>query len=298
MAAPASLVVGAWGLVSRRRGPRTDPLLACFLLWGGWLVVLAGAFSLATTINSYYTAALVPAMAAIIGAGVRCAWPADRSRMGWRAGLVVVTGGTAGYAAWLVAGSAGEAPGWLLPAVIAVGAVATVVAAVGGGLGRRPVAVAIGAGLVAGLLVPAVASAGLVVRHQGAFDTPFEAAGKRAAITALFVQTPAQVQQTIPQLEAGRRGAHYLLATQTAALASVFIEDSGEEAFPIGGFTGTAPSPTLEQLKAGIRASQFHLVLAGPSRDPRLRWIAGHCHKLPFSVGPLSNYYCTPEDAG
>ena len=103
---------------------------------------------------------------------------------------------------------------------------------------------------------------------------------------------------TIPQLEAGRNGARYLLATQTAALASVFIEDSSEEVLPIGGFDGAAPSPALGQLKADIRASQFHLVLAGPSRDPRLQWIAAHCRKLPFSAGALNNYSCTPADAG
>jgi len=217
---PGSLVIAGWGLVSRRRRPRTDPLLACFLLWGGWLVVLAATFSLATTINSYYTAALVPAMAAIAGGGVACAWSADRARLGWRVGLVAVVGGTAGYAAWLVARAGTDAPAWLLPVVLAVGAAATVLVAAGvlapglagrvvaGGAPGRPLAAALAAGLVAVLLVPAVASAGLVLRHEGAFDTPFEAAGKRAAIRALFVRTSAQVRLTIPQLTApaGLRG--------------------------------------------------------------------------------------------
>jgi 4-amino-4-deoxy-L-arabinose transferase-like glycosyltransferase len=344
---PGALVIAGWGLLSRRRGPRTDPLLACFLLWGGWLVVLGVTFSLATTINSYYVAALVPAVAAIVGAGVARAWAADRSRLGWQAGLAAVIAGTAGYAAWLVAGAGTDAPGWLLPAVIVVGAVTALMAAAGllapglagrlvggaggadgpgvvGGAGnaggsgagrsgavgdraggsrasegaRRPVAVALAAGLVAAGLVPAVASAKLVLGHEGAFDTPFEPVAKKTGIDALFVQVPAQVAQTIPALEAGRRGAHYLLATESAAVASVFVEASGQEALPIGGFTGTAPSPTLAQLKADIRASQFHLVLAGPSADPRLRWIAAHCQKLPFSAGALDNYFCTPQDAG
>jgi hypothetical protein len=38
-----------------------------------------------------------------------------------------------------------------------------------------------------------------------------------------LVQTPARVALTIPRLESVQRGAPYLLATQTAALASVFI---------------------------------------------------------------------------
>jgi hypothetical protein len=36
----------------------------------------------------------------------------------------------------------------------------------------------------------------------------------------------------------------------------VFIDDSGLEALPIGGFTGTIPSPTLSQLQADINAGR------------------------------------------
>ena len=76
---PAALIVAGWGIVTRRRQPRGDPLRACFVLWGGWLVPLAVTFSVATTINPYYTAALTPAVAAILGAGVAAAWSRDRS---------------------------------------------------------------------------------------------------------------------------------------------------------------------------------------------------------------------------
>ena len=79
---PAALIVAGWGIVSRRRQPRGDPLRACFVLWGGWLVLLAVTFSLTTTINPYYTAALTPAVAAILGAGVAAAWSRDRSAAG------------------------------------------------------------------------------------------------------------------------------------------------------------------------------------------------------------------------
>lgn len=143
-----------------------------------------------------------------------------------------------------------------------------------------------------------MASAELVARHEGAFDTPFEPARERAGIDALFIQIPAQVALTIPRLEGARNGAPYLLATQTAALASVFIDDSGLEAFPIGGFTGTIPAPTLPQLQADIRQGRFHLVLAAASTNPRLRWIAAHCMSLGNATAVLRNYYCLPQDAG
>ena len=157
---------------------------------------------------------------------------------------------------------------------------------------------ALAAGLVAMSAAPAVASADLVLRHQGAFDTPFEPAREATAIDALFLRTPAQVALTIPRLRGAQFGAPYLLAAQTSALASVFIDDSGLEALPIGGFTGTIPSPTLAQLQAGIDAGQFHLVLAYNRDDPRLRWIAAHCRNLGRTTAKLHIYFCLPSGVG
>jgi hypothetical protein len=65
----------------------------------------------------------------------------------------------------------------------------------------------------------------------------------------------------------------------------VFSYPSGEEVLPIGGFTGTGPSPTLAALQDDISAGEFHLVLAFPSADPRMVWIATHCRTLP-APGP------------
>jgi len=296
---PAGLVIAGWGIASRRRRARGDPLRSCFVLWGGWLVTLAVTFSLTTTINAYYTAALTPAVAALLGAGVAAAWSGSRSAAARRIGLAAMIAGTVGYAAWLVASAPAGVPGWLLPAVIAVG-LAAIATALGSVAVRSDtvLAAALAAGLIAGSAAPAVASADLVARHEGAFDTPFESAREGTAIDALFVRIPAQVRLTIPALESARNGAPYLLATQTAALASEFIYDSGREALPIGGFTGTIGSPTLRQLQADIRQGRFHLVLAATSTDPRLRWIAAHCLHLSNATATLHNYYCQPSDAG
>ena len=137
-----------------------------------------------------------------------------------------------------------------------------------------------------------MASAELVADHAGAFDTPFETTGQQQAIDDLFVRTPAQVAPLIPRLEAVQNGAPYLLATQTAAIASVFIYASGLEALPIGGFDGTIPSPTLAQLQADVAEGKFHLVLAGASTDPRIQWIEAHCLHVGSANAALRNYYC------
>ena len=106
-------------------------------------------------------------------------------------------------------------------------------------------------------------------------------------------------------------GAPYVMAAQTAVLPSVIIYDSGLEALPIGGLTGTIPSPTLSQLQADIRAGRFHLVWIATTDDPRLKWIATHCTRAskryywcgarpggpqPVSTsGPVSSPVGTPE---
>ena len=120
--------MAAWGIASRRRQPRGDPLRACFILWGGLLLTFFAVFSAVTTLQPYYVAALSPAAAAILGAGVAAAWSRERAPVSLTIGLAVIVAGTAAYAAWLVH-SAARAPGWLLPAIIAVGVAAIAVIA-------------------------------------------------------------------------------------------------------------------------------------------------------------------------
>ena len=294
---PAAALIAVAGLAGLRRRPRGDPLRACFILWGCWLVTLWITFSVTTELNTYYTAALAPAVAAIVGAGVAAAWSADRTPAGRRIALAVIVAGTAAYAAWLVPAAGRHVPGWLVPAVIAVGVLATVTALASLAARREAVfAAALGAGIIAGSLAPAVASAGLVASHESAFDTPFEPARAARAVDSLPL-LQAQVNLLIPRLELVQEGAPDLMAVQTAAVAA-FFSSSGQEALPIGGFTGTIPSPTLSQLQADIRAGQFHLVLAYSSTDPRIEWIAAHCQNVTKSRTPLKSYFCLPADAG
>jgi hypothetical protein len=259
-------------------------------LWGGLLLTFFAVFSLITTLWPYYTAAMSPAAAAIIGAGVVAARSRDRAPVSWTIGLAVIVAGTAIYAAWLVS-SSGRAPGWLVPAIIAVGIAAT-------GLivwplaGRRPVpfAAALGAGLAAVLLAPAVASVSVAAHGQGAFDTPFESARAQEAIAiGAGNQAIVSVRAAIPFWQHLENTAPYLMAAQSAALPSLVIYDTGLEALPIGGFDGTTPSPTLAQLQADIRHGLFHLVWIASATDPRLRWITSHCTRLTKRM-----YYCGP----
>jgi 4-amino-4-deoxy-L-arabinose transferase-like glycosyltransferase len=278
---PAAAVVAGWGIASRRRQPRGDPLRACFILWGGWLVIFFAVFSAVTTLWPYYTAALSPAVAAIIGAGVAAARSPERASVRWTLGLAVIVAGTVAYAGWLVS-SAGRAPGWLVPALIAVGIVAVGVAALSL---MRPRSVPFDAVLIAGLaavlLGPAVASISLAAHSESAFDTPFESAREQEAVAeTLGKQAIIAVQNAIPIYQHLDGGAPYVMAAQSALLPSAIIYDSGLEALPIGGFDGTTPSPTLAQLQADIHKGLFHLVWVSSATDPRLQWIVTSCMQI------------------
>src|SRR5580693_4842395 len=183
---PAALLAALWGIASRRRRPRGDGLRACFVLWGAWLLILGVTFSAATFVQTYYTAALTPAIAAIVAAAavsVLVPGKADdpgetgdpstrrfRGDVGRRIGLAVVSAGTTAYAVWLVPAQGAHIAGWLVPAIIAVGAVAVVVV-IGSALIKRAAlaAAAVAAVLAAALWGPAVASVGLAANHESAF---------------------------------------------------------------------------------------------------------------------------------
>ncbi len=286
---PAAAVALVALVLERRGESRTDPVRAAALLWGIWAAVFGVAFSVTATINSYYTAALAPAVAALCGIGAAQAW-AHRTSARVRLSVLIAVLATGGYGVALLWGAEAD-PTWLLPTLVAISLAALVLVAI------RVERVGLGVAAAAILLVPATASASLVLRGDGSFDTPFESATAARGVDQLLVATPALVARTLPALEKARAGAPDLLAVQSSAVASVFSYPTGQEVLPIGGFTGTQPHPTLDELRADIARGAFHLVLTFPGDDPRLVWIATHCRPLNGAVPPLRDYYCLPADA-
>jgi 4-amino-4-deoxy-L-arabinose transferase-like glycosyltransferase len=297
---PASVVVVVAGLWSRRRRPRTDPVRAGIVLWGTWLLVFGAFLSTSPSINSYYLAALCPAVAGLLGIGCELAW-VDRRALGTRIAVVSAVLVSSVYAYWLLPGSGTGLPGWLAPAVLAFGiAAAALIVAV---LVLRDGDAAIAPGLMvaaaAMIVVPAVATASVIANTLGAFDTPFQPTAV-TAFTRSFFGAPLSAVSTLPRIEATRNGAPDLMATETSVLAAPFIYATGQEVLPIGGYTGTAPSPTVSTLRSMVASGRFHLVLAGAaSTDDRITWIASRCLLLPPTkpptpafVRPLAIYFC------
>jgi 4-amino-4-deoxy-L-arabinose transferase-like glycosyltransferase len=138
---PAALVALVVGLVLTLRRRRTDMRRASLLVWGSWLLVTGLTFSLMAGIfHAYYTVALAPAVAALVGIGAWMLW--SRRSSWWSAAIMAVTTmGTACWSAVLLSRSTGWNR-WLAPMIVVAGCSATVgfVAAALGGEGLRPVA--------------------------------------------------------------------------------------------------------------------------------------------------------------
>jgi 4-amino-4-deoxy-L-arabinose transferase-like glycosyltransferase len=123
---PAAAVSGIGLLIVRRRKPRQDLTRAGVILWGGWLVTLGGFFSAGKFINSYYTAALMPAIAALCAMGLAACWRTRANSPVSRVVLLFVVPLTTLYAVRLIPAGAGVA-WWLVPLAIGIGALAEVV---------------------------------------------------------------------------------------------------------------------------------------------------------------------------
>jgi 4-amino-4-deoxy-L-arabinose transferase-like glycosyltransferase len=123
---PTALILLVAMLWFSRRAPRIDQRRAQVLMWGGWLVVTGLTFSYAAgIIHPYYTVALAPPIAAIVGIGATFLW----SRRDYLAARLVLAAGVAAatWSAWVLLD---RTPAWHpgLRSLIAVAGVVTCVA--------------------------------------------------------------------------------------------------------------------------------------------------------------------------
>jgi 4-amino-4-deoxy-L-arabinose transferase-like glycosyltransferase len=173
---PAALVLLAVGLVMTLRRARTDRTRAALVLWGGWLLVTGLVFSLAQgIIHPYYTVALAPAIAAIVGIGACALW-SRRSALWARLAM----GGTVlATSVWSVV-LLDRVPAWhpeLRPAILAAGSAAAVLLVFSSYMGhasraRVAQALALGAAGVAVLAAPAAYTLATVATpHSGAIPS-------------------------------------------------------------------------------------------------------------------------------
>ncbi|MFF5518443.1 ArnT family glycosyltransferase [Streptomyces coeruleorubidus] len=151
---PAALILLVAGLVATRKARRTSVTRGSFLVWGGALITTMLVFSYMQGIfHEYYTVALAPYIAPLIGMGSVVLW--DKRDKVW-ASLTLAAAMTA-TAAWgyvLLNRSSDYLP-WLKWFVLVGGLTAALGLIFAGRLGRRLALGAAGLGLVTALAGPA-----------------------------------------------------------------------------------------------------------------------------------------------
>ncbi|MFD4741339.1 ArnT family glycosyltransferase [Streptomyces virginiae] len=155
---PAALVLLVAGLVITWRARRaTDSLegmaRAAFLAWGGSLLITAVVFSYMQGIfHEYYTVALAPFVAALIGMGAALLW----EERGGKAAAITLSGTLALTAVWsfvLLGRATGYLP-WLRWAVLVGGLLAAAALPFAGRAGRRALQATAALGVAAALAGP------------------------------------------------------------------------------------------------------------------------------------------------
>ncbi|MFJ8753673.1 ArnT family glycosyltransferase [Streptomyces sp. NPDC102441] len=168
---PAALILLVAGVWLTWRAKRTDTTRAAFLAWGGSLLMTAFVFSfMAGIFHQYYTVALAPYIAALVGMGATILWE-ERGKWWAGAALGVTVAATAVWSYVLLGRTPDYFP-WLRWAVLIGGLLAAVGLLLAPRLGRGLVLGVAGLGLAASLAGPtAYTISTLNTGHQGSIVT-------------------------------------------------------------------------------------------------------------------------------
>ena len=298
---PFALIAAAMGLVLAWRAPRTDLRRAGYLLWGGWLVTHAVVFSfMSGIIHSYYTVAMAPAIGALVGAGFIELWKRRERQPLASVALGALIAGSAIWAWMLLDRTPDFAPGLGL-AVLVSGVLIGLVIAVPPNYAGPRVAVAAGALGVAVLLAGPAAyaadamgtsfaggdpQAGPSVARDGGFGAGgFGGPGGQAQAggtppSGALPGGPAgaggfgggfggpggdaQVDDALIAYLVEHQGdATWIVAVNGSNTAGSIELATGLPVMAMGGFSGSDPAPTLEQLQADVTSGRLRYVLVG-----------------------------------
>ncbi|MEG3629816.1 ArnT family glycosyltransferase [Streptomyces poriticola] len=150
---PAALILLAMVLVLTRKARRTDPTRGALLVWGGSLLMTAAVFSfMAGIFHEYYTVALAPYLAAVIGMATAVLWQRRHETLA-ALGLAAAATATAAWGYVLLDRTPDYLP-WLKWLVLIGGLAAALGLLFAGRLGRRAALAVAGLGLAAGLAAP------------------------------------------------------------------------------------------------------------------------------------------------
>jgi 4-amino-4-deoxy-L-arabinose transferase-like glycosyltransferase len=299
------------GLLWTRRTRRDDPVRSGFIMWGLWLITFTLVFSKMSVIpHTAYVASLAPALAALSGAGIVMFWRAYHATgpRGWL--LPAATAASLAWAAFLWRSYTGFLP-WALYGTIAIGVVGLVIMAAARPWQPLPTTATtptrlLTAGLTLAVFAavfaaPATWAASVLDTKYGgsSFNASAGPAGGGGGFGAsvggnfgpggLLGTTDsltASESDLYNYLTAHRDGASYLMAVNTWTEAAPYILATGQEVMPMGGFSGTVPSPTLPRIQQLVSSGQLKFFLLNGSAGNTTMaavevWVENSCATVP-----------------
>jgi 4-amino-4-deoxy-L-arabinose transferase-like glycosyltransferase len=239
-----ALFVVAFGSYLAVRRALTRNELCALVMWGTWLVVSSVVFSfMGGMVHPYYTVALAPAIAALVGLGAVWAW---RRRSGWdgRCAMAAMLA-LAVIPAVILLHRNVFGPAWLRWVLVALAAVSAA-----GVLWPRPPVVALIVGCVAGLAgTTAFSVATAATPHHGTIPT----AVRPSKVTGAWINDENNTQ--IATLLAATH-TPWSAATNGSQSAAALEIASGTSVMAVGGWSGD-PVPTLQQFIDDVHADKI-----------------------------------------
>lgn len=247
---------------------RNVPVRPLVLLSGVWLYTAFLLLSfMGDQIHTYYTAMLGPPLALVLGLTLDTLI-AHRDSLATRVGGAAIAM-VALLTAWLVLGSA-EWPNWLPSLVLGLG-----IAALTGLVIRPPslfmergATALLGAALLVGPITTSVTN--VTVGFNGSNPLSGVLSKNPASISHLmkslregelpwahdiaFGRVPEGI---VVERLAGARGCRWVAASYASQTAARLQLESGRPVMPLGGFSGSDPSPTLENFKEKVDAGEI-----------------------------------------
>jgi 4-amino-4-deoxy-L-arabinose transferase-like glycosyltransferase len=285
------IVALAW---QRRPNFREDQQQQSLILWGGWLLTMAVFFSMAGFFHQYYLSTMAPAICALFGIGAVIMWR-DYKRVGWRGwllpvGLVltaleqihIITSNTA-WGTWMIP---------LIAIPCALAAVALIVARLLPRLkaSTSPQISLVSLSLMALLLTSAVWSATPVLQNS-APGLPVAGPSQQFGDPGGGGNNSSSTNtKLISYLEANKGSAKYLVATASSNEADSIILATNQPVMALGGFSGSDPILTTDQLAALVANGTVRYFLIngsgggpGGGQSELTTWITQNCTAVPSS---------------
>jgi len=267
-------ILGAVALAWQRR-PRLqeDRQQQSLVFWGMWLLTMGIFFSVASFFHQYYMTEMAPAICALFGIGLVVMWQ-DYRRPGWRGWLLpialIVTVAEqihilTYYPTWAQ---------WLIPLMVVLCAIAVVVLVsarlaprIGVKVPRaRYLLPALGVGVLAMMLAPTVWAAIPVIQNTTAqlpVAGPSQVNGFRGNFAGGSGDNGGTDQALVSYLLANQGNAIYLVATPSSMTADGIILATNKPVMALGGFGGSDPILTTDQLAALVSKGTVRYFLLG-----------------------------------